>query len=47
MAWTTIETPNARYVLIFSKHDKKAEKVPEKFDALVLEWVSRPMDVVR
>ncbi len=44
MAWTTIETPNAKYVLLFFYHGigdigMTAEKVPEKFDALVLEKV--------
>lgn len=37
MAWTTIETPNAKYVLLFSRHKRQSEKAPEKFDALVLE----------
>jgi len=39
MAWTTVETPNAKYVLIFGHHKLKIpyEKSPIKYDALVLE----------
>ncbi len=41
MAWTVVETPNARYVLIFKAHDFgfKVEQSPLKFDAVVLEGV--------
>lgn len=37
MAWETIETPNAKYVLIFSKHSITTEKSPINYDALILE----------
>ncbi len=37
MAWTTVETPNARYVLLFSPDWVKTGHAPEKFDALILE----------
>lgn len=37
MAWTTVETPNAKYVLVFSPHYRKAEAITTEFDALVLE----------
>ncbi len=40
MAWTTIETPNAKYILLFSGPRRKIEKVPELFDAVVLESAS-------
>ncbi|MCX6804003.1 MAG: hypothetical protein NTY48_05560 [Candidatus Diapherotrites archaeon] len=37
MSWEIIETPNAKYVLIFSAHQSLTEKVPTNFDALILE----------
>ncbi len=37
MAWTTVETPNAKYVLIFSPHYVMTHRSPKEFDALVLE----------
>jgi len=40
MAWTAVETPNAKYVLLFSHHWKTLERSPTKFDALVLEDTS-------
>ncbi len=40
MAWTTAETENAKYVLVFSTHFTKTEPVAGKFDAVILESVS-------
>lgn len=40
MAWTAVETPNAKYILLFSHHWKTLEYSPMKFDALVLEEIS-------
>ncbi|MEW6295073.1 MAG: hypothetical protein AB1467_02115 [Candidatus Diapherotrites archaeon] len=37
MAWTTVETPNAKYVLIFSYHSMISEIPIIEYDALVLE----------
>ncbi|MBI5553979.1 MAG: hypothetical protein HY917_04545 [Candidatus Diapherotrites archaeon] len=37
MAWITTETPNAKYVLIFSVHSGETEPSPTPFDALILE----------
>jgi hypothetical protein len=37
MAWTTVETPNAKYILVFSGHGETIPYFPSEFDALVLE----------
>ncbi len=37
MAWTTVETPNAKYVLMFLPHLRKFPNSPKPFDALILE----------
>lgn len=37
MAWTIVETPNAKYVLMFSAHVQRIERSPLEFDALILE----------
>lgn len=37
MAWTIVETQNAKYVLLFSLHFLQTERSPLDFDALVLE----------
>lgn len=37
MAWEIVETPNAKYVLIFGSHITTSEKSPLQFDALVVE----------
>ena len=37
MAWTVVETPNAKYVLMFSYHDMTLAVPPHKFDCLVFE----------
>ena len=37
MAWTTVETPNANYILVFTRHKKTINSIPKSFDAAVLE----------
>ncbi|MBU2476441.1 hypothetical protein KKG83_03145 [Candidatus Micrarchaeota archaeon] len=37
MAWTIVETPNAKYILVFGAHDRRNIPPPAKFDALILE----------
>lgn len=49
MAWTVVETPNAKYVLVFvGDHKKPVKPIPSKFDALVLETgLIMPQDIFR
>jgi len=37
MAWTTIETKNAKYILLFGTHFSERERSPVGFDALIIE----------
>jgi hypothetical protein len=40
MGWTTVETPNAKYMLIFSPHFRPIEMPPKNIDAFILESAS-------
>ena len=36
MGWTTIETPQAKYVVIFEAHAREAKIPNEEFDGIIL-----------